>query len=168
MCRCTYRTLHSFEWYFIKPISCGRISIPIDGALIRYKAGRQCTDAGAANEPCCTTSDKDVFGNVWSLRSSDHTAAMLTRNQTEAREMVHGEGWLERCNPINGPTVFCVDTVRDGTLAVSNRGALITMVKCVACRRCSMHEMGHSCFTLYLLRYVHGVRVPRATFVPPE
>lgn len=48
---------------------------------------------------------------MWSLRSSDNTRAVLTQNQTEAQEMVSSGAWTERCNPIAGPTVFCVNTV---------------------------------------------------------
>ena len=133
--------------------------------MIRYKAGRQCTDAGAANEPCCTTSDKEVFGNVWSLRSSDHTTATLTQNQTEAREMIRSGGWLERCNPISGPTVFCVDTVSSWHTATTDLCcSLIIAVECGACRLCSMHAMDLSCFILYLSRYVHTFRFSSPTF----
>jgi len=34
-----------------------------------YKAGRSCGDADASQELCCTTEDKEIFGNIWSLRS---------------------------------------------------------------------------------------------------
>ena len=93
-------------------------------------------------ELCCSTADKEVFGNVWSLRkktsssssssssdsgddSSSSTTeavavegALLTQDEKEARSLLGSGGWEERCNPISGPTVFCVDLAlldaRDG------------------------------------------------------
>ena len=98
-------------------------------------------------ELCCSTADKEVFGNVWSLRkktssdSSDSSSsdsdsgddsrssstteavavpggALLTQDEKEARSLLGSGGWEERCNPISGPTVFCVDLAlldaRDG------------------------------------------------------
>ena len=46
-----------------------------------YKAGRRCSDADAAAELCCTTEDKEVFANVWSLRSTDGLDSMLSSDQ---------------------------------------------------------------------------------------
>lgn len=79
-----------------------------------YKAGRTCgdeSDAAAKSELCCTTADKEVFANVWSFKNSDSSDSILTNNQTEATELYSkGSGWNQQCNPVSGPTVFCVDT----------------------------------------------------------
>jgi hypothetical protein len=77
-----------------------------------YKAGRKCSDGEtAARELCCTTEDKEVFANVWSFMREDSTDALLTHNQTEARALhQNGSGWVQQCNPVPGPTVFCVKT----------------------------------------------------------
>ena len=79
-----------------------------------YKAGRTCeddSDLAAQSELCCTTADKEVFANVWSFQKSDGSDSMLTSNQTEADELYSkGSGWKQQCNPVSGPTVFCVDS----------------------------------------------------------
>ena len=75
-----------------------------------YKAGRRCSDADAAAELCCTTEDKEVFANVWSLRSTDGTNSMLSSDQAEVKRLsAAGGGFVEQCNPVPGPTAFCVN-----------------------------------------------------------
>ena len=80
-----------------------------------YKAGQTCTTA--STELCCTTEDKDVFGNVWSLRGetpSNKADAVLSANSTEVASFL-AQGYKEQCNPVPGPTVFCTDTsIQDG------------------------------------------------------
>jgi len=79
-----------------------------------YKAGRKCSDAGAAAELCCTTADKAVFANTYSLRSAAGGDALLTSNRTELEALV-AAGWTQVCNPVTGPTAFCVDgKITDG------------------------------------------------------
>eukprot|EP00658_Telonema_sp_P-2_P078887 TRINITY_DN7498_c0_g1_i1.p1 TRINITY_DN7498_c0_g1~~TRINITY_DN7498_c0_g1_i1.p1 ORF type:complete len:326 (-),score=45.81 TRINITY_DN7498_c0_g1_i1:227-1204(-) len=80
-----------------------------------YKAGRTCTPHGAhplpAADPdlCCTTADKDVFANIWSLTNSLTTDSLLTASAAEKNMLVGGGGWTENCNPVPGPSVFCVN-----------------------------------------------------------
>jgi len=78
-----------------------------------YKAGRSCSDPEAATtELCCTTADKKVFGNIWSLRSPGSGGAvnsLVTKEITELTAL-QKQGWTEQCNPVPGPTIFCVNT----------------------------------------------------------
>jgi len=80
-----------------------------------YKNGQRCNDSAAtAASPCCTTEDKEVFANVWSLRSNATNDALLSANQTEVHQLEQS-GYQQVCNPIDGPTVFCVDSsMEDG------------------------------------------------------
>ena len=57
-----------------------------------YKAGRKCTDADASTELCCTTEDKEVFANAWSLTQQASGASMLTANATLFKSMVASGG----------------------------------------------------------------------------
>ena len=50
-----------------------------------------------------------MFANAWSFQSADGTDAMITSNQTEAADL-GAAGWHQQCNPVSGPSVFCVDT----------------------------------------------------------
>lgn len=73
-----------------------------------YKAGQTCADAPTA--PCCTTDDKLVFGNIWSLASTNGTDYLLTPYLEERTALVKSGAWREQCSPIPNPTAFCVDT----------------------------------------------------------
>ena len=99
---------------------------------------------------------------MWSLRSSDNTRSVLTQNQTEAREMISSGAWTERCNPIAGPTVFCVNTVSDLwhvaevfflTFTRFQQTPSKLKLGFVPIRHCSMRETVRSCSTLYVWRY---------------
>lgn len=72
-----------------------------------YKANLTCTDAPTA--PCCTTADKYVWANVWSLSLPNGQDNLVTNNRAE-RQALLAEGWVENCSPIVGPTDFCVNT----------------------------------------------------------
>ena len=73
-----------------------------------YKRGLTCKST--PNAPCCTLDDKEVYANAWSLvRKSGEEDALVTNNAAE-KEMLVGNGqWSEICNPIVGPSVFCVN-----------------------------------------------------------
>ena len=71
-----------------------------------YKANKTCADAPTV--PCCTTSDKAVFANVWSLTAPNGVDNLATTNRAEKDDLVQ-QGWKENCSPITGPSVFCVD-----------------------------------------------------------
>jgi len=73
-----------------------------------YKAGRRCSATDAASELCCTTADKEVFANVWSLSTQDGNDSLLSNSHTEVKALLN-QGWAEHCNPVSGPTVFCVN-----------------------------------------------------------
>ncbi|EGD82762.1 hypothetical protein PTSG_12023 [Salpingoeca rosetta] len=86
-----------------------------------YKAGQTC-----ANEPtsiCCTTADKEVWTNVWSLANPQATDALVTASENERDTLVQ-QGWKEVCTPIPGPSVFCVEANnhdgRDGPFMLYN------------------------------------------------
>ena len=122
-----------------------------------YKAGRDCADAGAEAEPCCTTDDKEVFANAWSLRSSSSSSSssvvggdgggdysLLSSNRSEVDALLASGSWTEVCNPISGPTgVFCVNTsmadARDGPFmlysvavaGVPQGGGVRPLLRCV-------------------------------------
>ena len=74
-----------------------------------YKTKKTCrTDP---SELCCTTADKEVFANVWSFRKADGSDSIITQNQSEASDLyATGSGWVQNCNPVSGPTVFCINT----------------------------------------------------------
>ena len=118
-----------------------------------YKEGGTCDTNATAT--CCTTDDKLVYANVWSLASTSaliedgrldlracicpacvrvthmftcvspsgasakgERNRLLTTNAAEVSSLVKSLKWVEVCNPITGPTAFCVDTAqldgRDG------------------------------------------------------
>lgn len=108
----------------------------------RYKAGKTCEDPHMDSELCCTTEDKEVYANVWSLRSHGPTGSdsMLTSNSTEFAQL-KSAGWIEQCNPIIGPTVFCVNvSLEDG-----RAGPFMLWV--------SFHFFGQSFLTTYRWDY---------------
>ena len=89
-----------------------------------YKARLTCAAATAAAaaaagvdlaaEPCCTSDDKKVYTNAWSLVNEAAGDALVTNAQGERDALVAGGGWKEVCNPIGGPSVFCVDATMGG------------------------------------------------------
>lgn len=78
-----------------------------------YKQALTCADQPAS--PCCTTADKYVYANVWSLAHPGVPGDHLLTNSAGERAALLGEGWQEICNPVGGPSVFCVDgSMQDG------------------------------------------------------
>merc|ERR1711871_326268 len=78
-----------------------------------YKKRQDCTDA--PDSPCCTTHDKEVFANVWSLVKTDGSDRLLTSVVTERHSLVSSGQWREECSPVAGPTVFCYNkSILDG------------------------------------------------------
>lgn len=77
-----------------------------------YKAGKTCADAPSSD--CCTTTDKQIFTNVYSLVAPGEGDYLLTIDANERTALV-GQGWKEACNPIPAPSAFCVDgSIADG------------------------------------------------------
>lgn len=72
-----------------------------------YKTGKTC--ATAPNTPCCTTADKEIFVNIWSLTAPGGADYLLTNSPYE-REVLKKQGWSENCNAFSNPSAFCVDT----------------------------------------------------------
>ena len=124
----------------------------VSSCVKMYKAGKACGDVGTAAELCCTTADKEVFANVYSLRSVDGTAAdgaaddaMLSSNHSEFASLLASGKFVEVCNPINGSTAFCTNTsmadTRDGPFMVYSErvddsslrqgGAVRQLLRCV-------------------------------------
>ena len=111
-----------------------------------YKKGETCDGASANStnsRPCCSTWDKEVWHNAWSLKTNDSSGEngsggngsggngsggnhsggngssgsdfLVTNSESEKEALVQGGAWMEVCHSINGPTVFCVDTtIQDG------------------------------------------------------
>eukprot|EP01065_Artemidia_motanka_P027622 TRINITY_DN32827_c0_g1_i1.p1 TRINITY_DN32827_c0_g1~~TRINITY_DN32827_c0_g1_i1.p1 ORF type:complete len:593 (+),score=189.86 TRINITY_DN32827_c0_g1_i1:65-1780(+) len=94
----------------VEPTSEGgsRVWEVVSDCIQLYKAGKTCADS--AGSACCSTADKDVFGNVWSLRLRSGGDALLTNSSTEKDALVKAGAWSEVCHPIAGPSVFCVDS----------------------------------------------------------
>ena len=68
-----------------------------------YKAHQTCEDGSnraSANKPCCTTSDKLVYANAWSLRHETDGHGLVTTSRVERDDLVASGGWKEICNPI--------------------------------------------------------------------
>lgn len=72
-----------------------------------YKQGKSCADAPTAI--CCSTKDKDIFQNIWSLQNKQGDDFLITESDAEKTQLVK-QGWKEICHPIAGPASFCVDT----------------------------------------------------------
>jgi hypothetical protein len=72
-----------------------------------YKQGRDC--GTNASSLCCTTADKAVFANIWSLRLPLVGDQLLTASQAE-RAALLAQGWQEVCTPFQDPSDFCVDS----------------------------------------------------------
>ena len=91
-----------------------RTFLVASSCVAMYKAGAVC-DAAHASELCCTRQDKEVYGNVWSLARTDGSDFLLTDQLGERDALVRGGAWIELCNPIAGPSAFCVDpAIKDG------------------------------------------------------
>ena len=79
-----------------------------------YKAGLTCRSTAAAGSACCSTEDKLVYANAWSLKNEGAGDALVTNSQRERDALVAGGGWEEVCNAIVGPSVFCVNASMAG------------------------------------------------------
>ena len=79
-----------------------------------YKARLTCASAAAVASPCCTTEDKQVYANAWSLVNTAAGDALVTNSKVERDALVMSGMWQEVCNPIIGPSVFCVDASMKG------------------------------------------------------
>jgi hypothetical protein len=86
----------------------GRVLAVLSSCVRLYKRGATC--AGAPLEACCTRADKEVWGNVWSLRRADGGDFLVTALRGERDALVAGGAWAEQCSPIPNPTAFCVNT----------------------------------------------------------
>eukprot|EP00043_Microstomoeca_roanoka_P010142 m.96594 g.96594 ORF g.96594 m.96594 type:complete len:588 (+) comp14801_c1_seq1:91-1854(+) len=90
-----------------------------------YKAGLTCANSPAS--ACCSTEDKEIWANIWSLSLGQDN--LLTPNEAE-RDALVNQGWQEVCSPIVGPSVFCVDTSnpdgRNGPFLLYNQSSAIT------------------------------------------
>jgi len=91
-----------------------------------YKAGQMCSDSNR-ERPCCSTKDKFVWNNVWSLIGTNTLFGkkrLLTTSASEKNTLVANGAWKEVCHSIAGPTVFCTNTTiqdgRDGPFMLYN------------------------------------------------
>eukprot|EP01043_Picozoa_sp_COSAG02_P062774 COSAG02_NODE_8745_length_2457_cov_1.449109_1_plen_164_part_10 len=89
----------------------------VTSCVAMYKEGRNCSQHDGPAELCCKTADTEVFANVWSFWREDGNDAILTSNRTEAALLKSGAGdggssrvWVEQCNAVPCPTVFCTNT----------------------------------------------------------
>jgi len=94
-------------------VEVGDIIYQITAACIQlYKQGKTCNE-----EPqniCCTTADKDIFQNIYTLVAPGEKDYLLTYDTNEVKTLL-SEGWVETCNPFDGPSTFCVkSTIMDG------------------------------------------------------
>jgi len=89
-------------------VEVGDIIYRITAACVQlYKQSKNCQD-----EPqnlCCTMSDKDIFQNIYALVAPKGIDYLLTYDLNEVKVLT-SRGWTQTCNPINGPSIFCVDT----------------------------------------------------------
>lgn len=69
-----------------------------------FKAGQTCGDNPASL--CCSRAGTAIFGNIWSLGTGSDS--LLTNGMGEVMKLL-ADGWSERCNPVPGPSVFCVN-----------------------------------------------------------
>eukprot|EP00947_MAST-08B_sp_MAST-8B-sp1_P001965 g1965.t1 len=113
-----------------------------------YKAGKTCASSSSSSSPCCTTDDKLVYGNAWSLTNAAAGDALVTASRAERDALLKAAGgaWKEVCNPIAGPTVFCVDGSMKGgrngpfmlmstpnaTMAALPGAELVPLYRCLA------------------------------------
>ena len=80
----------------------------VASACVRlYKAGADCVSSPA--DLCCTRSDKEVFGSIWSMARRDGSDALLTQLQGERAALIAGGEWIEVCNAVPNPSAFCVN-----------------------------------------------------------
>jgi len=77
-----------------------------------YKQGKTCSEV--PQDLCCTTDDKDVFQNVYALEAPGGADYLITFDTNEVKSLISG-GWVETCNPFDGPNTFCVQSnLNDG------------------------------------------------------
>ena len=79
-----------------------------------YKNGLTCGDEPESS--CCTTGDKLVWHNAFSLKNSKTGDNLVTNSMREKNELIDGNhSWHEVCHSIAGPSVFCVNSsIMDG------------------------------------------------------
>lgn len=71
-----------------------------------YKAGKTCKEAPASL--CCDRKQTDIYANAWALRRSNDSLVSTTLEEVADFKEVFN--YREQCNPVIGPSVFCVDT----------------------------------------------------------
>ena len=121
-----------------------------------YKQALKCSDAEAADTACCTTSDKEVYANAWSLARTDGQDALITNSPMERKELLGTGNWSEICHAIAGPAVFCVDTHiadgRNGPFMLYNTPAadmsVLPGAKLVPLHRCLTNHTKEGCHFL--------------------
>jgi len=70
-----------------------------------YKAGKNCSDAPASL--CCDRTQTEIYANAWALRK-DNDSIVSTASE-EVAILKEDLGYTEQCNPVVGPSVFCVN-----------------------------------------------------------
>ena len=83
-------------------------------ACIRlYKTKLTCKDEPSS--PCCTTQDKLIWNNAFSLRNPESGDSLVTNSPLEKKQLIAGKVWKEVCHSVPGPSVFCVNaSILDG------------------------------------------------------
>lgn len=70
-----------------------------------YKAGKNCRDAPSSL--CCDRKPTEIFANAWALRKgNDSLVSTISAEVAELKEVFK---YIEQCNPVIGPSVFCVN-----------------------------------------------------------
>ena len=80
-----------------------------------YKQSSTCKDHPSSM--CCTTDDKLIWYNAYSLININNGDGLVTNSIYEKNKLINDStgSWKEVCHSINGPSVFCVDTaIKDG------------------------------------------------------
>lgn len=93
--------------------SCLRVS-RLRAALVAAlgDASRALAACPVANEVCCTLDPtQDVWNNVWPFALNSGQDWLLTADPNERAVLQKSGAWTELCNPYNGPTDFCVDSL---------------------------------------------------------
>lgn len=93
-----------------------------------YKAKLTCNDPSLKSSPCCSTEDKFIWNNVWSLQTGSDR--VLTTNSQE-RAKLTGQGWQEVCAATVGASVFCHggSDGRDGPFMMYNTVSAVNGAK---------------------------------------
>ena len=80
-----------------------------------YKKEITCKDSPSS--PCCTTYDKLIWYNAYSLINTKNGDSLITNSINEKNKLINNgsNSWKEVCHSIAGPSVFCVDgSIKDG------------------------------------------------------